>query len=208
MNRDQQFLEEAYQLVLESSDPEINDIKSWRAKLRQFSFDQMTEMLNYAHTMADKGFSKLYRFHVLEYKLHLLDTEYSSEPGAERLKDFTKHELSILFNWLKEWMLGILETRLFSKSRWPEVDEKNNKNSLRNIDTYKVPEQTTRVIGSKRKPGIEWLSMFESYKRLTTAQSLKEKILAVTLSLNAWHQHGGIFGVNSDTYNKMGEQLI
>ena len=206
-SKDQVLLERAYQFVLESSDSEVSDIKSWRAKLKEFSFDQEREKIDYAYTMAGKGFSKLYRFHALEYKLHLLSTEYSSEPGAERLKDFTGHELTTLFNWIKEWMLGILETRLFDKTGDVEMDDANNKISLRNIDVHKVPEQT-REIGSKRQAGIEWDSIFESYKRLTTAQSLKEKILAVTLSLNAWHQHGGIFGINSDIYDEIGEHHV
>lgn len=207
MNRDQKLLEEAYRLVLESSDSELADIKSWRAQLRQFSFDEIMEKLTYAHTMSDKGFSKLYRFHALEYKLHLLDTEYSSEPGAERLRDFTKYELTTLFNWLKEWMLAILETRLFDKTGDAKMDDSNDKNTYQNIERCEIPKNGEGEL-SRKKPGIPWASMFESYKRLTTATTLKEKILAVTLSLNAWHDHGGIFGINSNTFNEMGQQHV
>ena len=47
-SKDQVLLERAYQFVLESSDSEVSDIKSWRAKLKEFSFDQEREKIDYA----------------------------------------------------------------------------------------------------------------------------------------------------------------
>lgn len=60
-----------------------------------------------------------------------------------------------------------------------------------------VIKQRDRVPGTKIKKGVPIVSIIDSYKRLSYASNLKEKILAITLSLNAWHDNGGIFGIST-----------
>ena len=138
------------------------------------------------------GYSKLYRFHELEYKLHLLQTKYNDE----RLIDFTKHELLTLFTWLREYMLGILDTRvLYDYYKTPEEYSNflNKAYSEHGADTFNIKtDPKERVEG-----GIPWDSIYRSYYMLEHAKTLSDKIKAITLSLNAWHDNGGIFGVGS-----------
>jgi hypothetical protein len=138
------------------------------------------------------GYSKLYRFHELEYKLHLLQTKYNDA----RLIDFTKHELLTLFDWLKEYMLGILDTRVLYD--FYDSPEKYNNFLSQSYEQYsedsfnEEPDPNERIEG-----GVPWESISRSYYMLNHANTLSDKIKAVTLSLNAWHDHGGIFGIGS-----------
>ena len=138
------------------------------------------------------GYQKLYRFHELEYKLHLLQTKYNDV----NLIDFTKHELITLFNWLKEYMLGILDTRVFfNYYNTPEkyTEFLNTAYQQYTADSFnEEPDPEERKIG-----GVPWESIHKSYYMLNHANTVSEKIKAITLSLNAWHDNGGIFGVGS-----------
>ena len=90
-------------------------------------------------------------------------------------------------------MLGILDTRVY-------YDADNDKRTLEmfstNLSNFK-PGARQRIIGT-REPGLSWDSIVEGYYRLTNAETLKDKILAVTLTLNAWHDNGAIFGPTAE----------
>ena len=112
------YKQRALKLVSESdsNDSALNSIKKWRDRVKVLSAagDISGELRGHVMSQSDIAYGKLYRFHFLEYKLHLL----KQNNNTSNLTDFTIYEISNLYEWLKEWMLGILETRIYY-----EIDE-------------------------------------------------------------------------------------
>jgi hypothetical protein len=201
------FKQYALQLVSESeaNDSALNFIKKWRDKVKVLSAagDESGALREHVMSQSDIAYGKLYRFHFLEYKLHLL----KQNGNTGNLTDFTIYEINNLYEWLKEWMLGILETRVYYDTDknprylnwWNELQQKAT-----------IPERERHVgsgIGGKEM-GIPWESIVESYIRLKSASSLKDKVIAITLALNAWHDNGGIFGITSQDAEKFGGEDV
>lgn len=174
---------------------DLYDIKKWRNQLEKLidqmdeyesngEYDKSSEIWHVIdnHIKSQPSYVKLYRFHFLEIKLHLLNQNIANE----RYIDFTKHEIATLFYWLKEFMLGVLDTRVRVMYKGDKYDEfiTNAINS-----SYAKPDRT--------KIGIPWESIKQSYKLLLTAKTINDMIIAVTMTLNAWHDNGAMFGYNS-----------
>ena len=218
--RDQQKLLYLYEGVQSNNlsqgsaqEKELKDVKNWRkiilSKVPDIAgHDDEESMKNHIYSMSSKAYSKLYRFHVLEYKLHLLSTEYALSEGVDRLIDFTKYEISNLFDWLKEWMLGVLETRIYANSGSKESNDQNTQWFQNKLQDTQIDTPSQRIPGTKKEKGVPWQSILTSYKRLSNATSLQEKILAITLSLNAWHDNGGIFGISSKIADEEMDELV
>jgi hypothetical protein len=159
-----------------ASDHELKS--SLRDKYNQMFKDTKKTILS----ISPIAYSKIYRFHELEYKLHLLNTQYSDK----NILDFTKYEINELYKWIKIFMITIMETRIFleySQDQWDDSVQltmnNHNININTNVDTYKQSPWTSIEIG---------------YSFLKSANTISDKIKAVTFGLNVWHDAGGIFG--------------
>jgi hypothetical protein len=210
-----------YRVINESSENDISDIKAWRLEVERLAkeskpftynsrgggFDfqdkiHAEKLIKHMTSKSGIAFSKLYRFHQLEFKIHLLKKEINMAPAekkenAEQLLDFSVYEINSLFDWIREWMLGVLESRILyqSKDNVKKVFDFITHNYGITDDNYDLDKFYSKDKGSEMW-GTPWVSILSSYKKLQNAQTLKDKIIAVTLSLNAWHDNGGIFGVS------------
>lgn len=184
-----------YKMFVESNNTQ-DAVTTWRKQLQKIvakpdetmqGFNSIKNLVDQFNTVA---YNKLHRFHFLEYKLRVLQTIY---PSKKQLIDFTEYELKELFHWIKQWMLGILDTRVYYNA---DNDKRTLEMFSTNLSNFK-PGVRQRIIGT-REPGLSWDSIVEGYYRLTNAETLKDKILAVTLTLNAWHDNGAIFGPTAE----------
>ena len=188
--------------LLEGTDAELASIKQWREQALQVfkklnSLDDIMQAFlgnnhkNYKEylkierigaelmqSISNIAYSKYKRFHELEYKLHLLKTQYNRD-NVSQLINFTEYELLKLYNWLEV----VIRTVLDSRTAIQRQAQKNRKY----IQKYFTVDPNSEVW--KRS----WDSIYASYAILDHAKTLEDKIKAITLTLNAAHDNGNLF---------------
>lgn len=171
---------------------EISDIHSLEEVASEQEQPKLATELNNAinrlcvhmKSISEVAFNKYQRFHELEYKLHLLETEYNRDE-VQNLIDFTKHEILKLYPWLEAVIRTVLETRLamFNEEKWKERAKRFEKIIQTDEDVFKRT----------------WDNIYASYALLNTAKTLSDKIKAITVSLNAAHDSSKLF-INTPDY--------
>ena len=126
---------------------------------------------------APTAFNNILRFHKLEYKLYILKTEY---PEQKVYIKKVEGEMNLLFEYIKVFMTTIIRTRLDYDTKY------TNKYSK---------EDYIKVANESITSGRGKFNYVKCYELLMNAKTLKEKIFAVQVSLNTYHDNGKIFGV-------------
>ena len=201
-----------------SQQTNINEINEWSQKIKD-RFDKMklelfnlvrkgppglgikgklttyeefsADIQNIINQKAPEAYHKFIQFHELEYRLHLLNTVYSNPT----LKEFTESELNQLFEWLKVFLVTILITshqKVYTKETFPETITYGTGKYQSVSDLNVLMDETNEVWRSPYK------SIYASYEMLVKANTLKEKIKAITLTLNAMHSDGKL--LTKDTW--------
>lgn len=129
------------------------------------------------------AFKNILRFHELEYKRYILQTEYPQQ--KEYIKE-VEGEMNLLYEYIKVFMSTIIRSRL-------DFDNSSNYlNKFSKEDYQKIVKE------SKYGTGRGKHNYKECYNLLLNARTLKEKIYAVQVTLHTYHDNGKIFGVNSE----------
>ena len=141
------------------------------------------DIILHVKSISHQAYAKLYRFHELEYKLHLLNSEYK----VPRLIEFTKYEINELYKWIKIFLTSILDTRVLTEP---------GDNEYHTNFVQKISSRDFRSIDSITKDSVDqaWTSIEASYYLLKHAVTLPDKLKAVSIVLNAYHDEGKLFG--------------
>jgi hypothetical protein len=197
------------QFLLESTD--ISSIKSWSKKALNMLFKlnsnsgkvgrpifgaayeaESKKILKHIQTVSSIAYTKLNRFHELEYTLHLLNTSYNSP----NLKDFTIYELHKLIPWLKIFLVTNLQILLI-KDHGDNMDDLNSaiENAFNsNHDDYGLDQFDGDITNvDPERMEVPYHGAAVAIHMLNTSKTLEDSIKAITLSLNVCHYDGLIF---------------
>ena len=179
---------------------DLQEVKAWRDWLtpwfRKIGADNLEGnwdlyakyrdyMVKKMGVLANKAFAKFYRFHELEYKLFILQREYDkNNENVDNLIDFTEHEINRLYEWLKIYMIVILDSRLVMYGGNSDMDKMTDKIST---------EYSKERLNDPKTWRTTWHSIDAAYILLRNAKTTGDKIKAITLSLNAAHDGGVLF---------------
>ena len=124
------------------------------------------------------AFKQLYSFHEYAVIFYTLDQYPASTTAAQQVAQHVRKQLNMLFEWCKLFILGTI----FSHSHdWREYPDEwfNIHNITHVVNTGSVAEflhDTQQAID-----------------RLRNAGTLNDKITAISLALNTWHDSGSLF---------------
>ena len=179
--------------LLEVTDVELASIKQWREqalqvfkKLKHLGSERTQAVIRneqigteLMQSISNVAYDKFKRFHELEYKLHLLKTQYNRDQVSQ-LINFTEYEMLKLYNWLEVVIRTVLDSRTAIEHYY---------------DTF-GPEEVKKHFTIDPNSEVwkrSWESIYASYAILDYAKTLEDKIKAITLTLNAAHDNSKLF---------------
>tara|TARA_R100000951_G_scaffold111396_2_gene110360 strand:- start:1220 stop:2002 length:783 start_codon:yes stop_codon:yes gene_type:complete len=146
-----------------------------------------------------KAYTYTQRFHELEYKLHVLKKNY---PHETQLIDFTISEINQFYNWLKVFFITIIDTRVVGGDgggTGPGEANSVGKQDLSTLRQYVIQKYDAdddsddqQIMDGGKFTNEAWKSLGRSYILLGGAKTLQEKIIAITMALNAWHDNAAL----------------
>jgi hypothetical protein len=108
--------------------------------------------------------------------LHLLNSSYYGE-NQDKIKHFILSEMNCLFEWIRLFLITILDAHM-GKS---ELCKKNlNTNYIKNFNYQNLNNNINKSIKL-------------CYKLLSNSNNLNDKVTAITITLNTWHDSASLF---------------
>lgn len=131
----------------------------------------------YIKSITPLAYKNFIYFSELEYKLSQIQKYH-----FENLPSTVVHDIELrldkLFYWLKELMIGIINFRILYNPSYLKSKKRN-----KNFDIKQEIELKD----------MRWDGIDKCIFMLNNAKTLKEKIIAITVTLNVWHDRSGLF---------------
>jgi hypothetical protein len=174
----------------------LKEIKNEIVYLNKLNIKQLKQKFEYLRTQSslnEKKIKNLYKniHHIaynnllnlseLEYKLSQVKRFQYSNLQPTVILDI-EIKLNKLCDWLIQFMLAIIETRTLAENG-EELLASRIKGNMKFFNKE-----------TKESMGKPWEGIKKALYMLHNAKTLQQKIIAITLSLNVWHDNGGIFG--------------